>query len=108
LVTLSACETGLVEIRAGDDPVGLWRGFLAAGARSLLVALWQLEDGAAQTLMRNYYQKLNSGTSRSLALRDVQREWLKTADEAQQHPFYWGAYQLIGDDGFMPHPSFEE
>lgn len=99
LVTLSACETGMAVIRAGDDPVGLWRGFLAAGARSLLVALWQLEDAISEKLMIAYYKKLAEGVTRVCALRDVQQEWLATAEGRYLHPFYWGAYQLIGDDG---------
>ncbi|MGB0388041.1 MAG: CHAT domain-containing protein [Ardenticatenaceae bacterium] len=99
LVTLSACDTGQAVVRAGDDPVGLWRGFLAAGARSLLVSLWQLEDQSALRLMRNFYQKLAAGTPKVAALRSVQREWLTHAKGRLRHPFYWGALQLIGDDG---------
>ncbi len=99
LVALSACETGMAVIRAGDDPVGLWRGFLAAGARSLLVALWQLEDKVSQQLMGEYYRQLAAGISRVSALRAIQQEWLKHAEGRYKHPFYWGAYQLIGDDG---------
>lgn len=99
LVTLSACETGQTVIRAGDDPVGLWRGFLAAGARSLLVALWKLEDDATLELMRHYYQRLAAGQAKLAALRAVQLEWLAGATGARRHPFFWGALQLIGDDG---------
>ena len=99
LVTLSACDTGQTVIRAGDDPVGLWRGFLAAGARSLLVSLWQLEDKCALHLMRNFYQKLMAGIPKVAALRSVQYEWLQNAEGRLRHPFYWGALQLIGDDG---------
>jgi tetratricopeptide (TPR) repeat protein len=102
LVTLSACETGMAVIRAGDDPVGLWRGFLAAGARSLLVALWQLEDAISEQLMTAYYKKLSQGVTRVCALREVQQEWLNKAEGRYLHPFYWGAYQLIGDDGSIP------
>lgn len=102
LVTLSACETGMAVIRAGDDPVGLWRGFLAAGTRSLLVALWQLEDAISEKLMTAYYKKLSQGVTRVCALREVQQEWLTKAEGRYLHPFYWGAYQLIGDDGPIP------
>lgn len=99
LVTLSACDTGQVVIRAGDDPVGLWRGFLAAGARSLLVALWQLEDQSALQLMQRFYEALARGVPKMAALRSVQQAWLRTAEGRFRHPFYWGAFQLIGDDG---------
>lgn len=108
LVTLSACETGMTVIRAGDDPVGLWRGFLAAGTRSLLVALWQLEDEISEKLMTVYYKKLAQGVSRVCALREVQQEWLSKAEGRHLHPFYWGAYQLIGDDGPIPIPTVTE
>jgi CHAT domain-containing protein len=101
LVTLSACDTGQAVIRAGDDPVGLWRGFLAAGARTLLVSLWQLEDQSALKLMRNFYEKLMAGLPKVAALRSVQQEWLANAEGRLQHPFYWGGLQLIGDDGLL-------
>ncbi len=101
LVTLSACETGQMVVRAGDDPVGLLRGFLAAGARSLLVALWQLEDTASQEFMVAYYYHLSQGVSRIAALRHVQKEWLAEKSGRWRHPFYWGAFQLIGDDGVI-------
>lgn len=104
LVTLSACDTGQTVIRAGDDPVGLWRGFLASGARSLLVSLWQLEDKSALHLMETFYQKLVEGMPKVAALRCVQCEWLQQAEERLLHPFYWGALQLIGDDGPIIEP----
>ncbi|MBA3534413.1 MAG: CHAT domain-containing protein, partial [Ardenticatenales bacterium] len=99
LVTLSACDTGQVQVRAGDDPVGLWRGFLAAGAQSLLVALWQLEDESALQLMRHFYETLMASVPKVAALRSVQQAWLASAEGRLAHPFYWGALQLIGDDG---------
>ncbi len=108
LVTLSACETGMAVIRAGDDPVGLWRGFLAAGARSLLVALWQLEDTTSRQLMEQYYHNLAAGMTRVCALRDIQCRWLANAHGRYVHPFYWGAYQLIGDDGPIAIRPFTE
>lgn len=111
LVTLSACDTGQAVIRAGDDPVGLWRGFLAAGARSLLVALWQLEDQSAFRLMQRFYEALARGVPKMAALRSVQQDWLHTAEGRLRHPFYWGAFQLIGDDGplhVVPDPHTDQ
>lgn len=99
LVTLSACDTGQVVVQVGDDPIGLWRGFLAAGAQTLLVSLWQLEDASALQLMRHFYERLVSGTPKVAALRSVQQAWLAEAEGRFRHPFYWGALQLIGDDG---------
>ncbi len=102
LVTLSACDSGQLVVRAGDDPVGLARGFLAAGARSLLVSLWQLEDGCALRQMGEFYRRLAAGANKVAALRAVQCDWLASETGRLRHPFYWGALQLLGDDGPLP------
>ncbi|MGH2542629.1 MAG: CHAT domain-containing protein, partial [Ardenticatenaceae bacterium] len=99
LITLSACDSGQAVIQVGDDPVGLARGFLAAGARSVLVSLWQLEDNCALALMRRFYEKLADGAPKAGALRSAQLSWLQEADGRFRHPFYWGGLQLVGDVG---------
>lgn len=91
LVTLSACETGLGKVANGDDVVGLTRGFLYAGSRSIVASLWSVDDQATATLMKSFYENLSSQTKRE-ALRLAQ---LKTR-EAFPHPFYWAAFQLTG------------
>ena len=91
LVTLSACETGLGKVDNGDDVVGLTRGFLYAGARSIVASLWSVEDRATAELMKAFYEGLQS-TGKRDALRQAQ---LKTR-AAFPHPFFWAAFQLIG------------
>ena len=61
LVTLSACETGLNKIFAGDEILGLARGFLSAGASSLVLSLWTVNDEATTRLMKNFYKNLQRG-----------------------------------------------
>jgi CHAT domain-containing protein/tetratricopeptide (TPR) repeat protein len=97
LVTLSACETGRANIAAGDEPIGLGRGFLYAGAGALLVSLWQVADMTAASLMEHVYQALSTGASRAAALRQAQCAML--AEQPQLHPALWGAFQLVGDAG---------
>jgi CHAT domain-containing protein len=58
LVVLSACESGVGEVRAGDEVVGLARGFLAAGTRNLIASLWNVHDRSAANLMQHFYQVL--------------------------------------------------
>lgn len=91
LVTLSACETGLGKVNSGDDVVGLARGFLYAGARSIVASLWSVDDKATAELMQAFYQNLAAG-SKHEALRQAQ---LKIR-AAFSHPFFWAPFQLTG------------
>jgi CHAT domain-containing protein len=96
LVTLSACETGRANVAAGDELIGLGRGFLYSGAGALLVSLWQVADTSSLFFMERMYKALRSGTSKAAAVRDAQQSML--TEEPWQHPAFWGAFQLIGND----------
>jgi CHAT domain-containing protein len=91
LVTLSACETGLGKVANGDDVIGLTRGFLYAGARSIVASLWEVDDAATEQLMVNFYRNLGTHDKRD-ALRLAQIETRKT----YPHPNFWAAFQLVG------------
>lgn len=91
LVTLSACETGVGDIQGGDDVIGLTRGFLYAGTRSILASLWQVDDKATADLMVSFYGHLIEGDKRE-ALRQAQLEIRRK----NPHPYYWAAFELIG------------
>ncbi len=91
LVTLSACETGIGRISGGDDVVGLSRGFLYAGSRSIVASLWKVDDQATAFLMTSFYEHLQRGDKRE-ALRQAQRETMKR----YPHPFFWAAFQITG------------
>jgi CHAT domain-containing protein len=92
LVTLSACETGLGKIANGDDVVGLTRGFLYAGASSIVASLWKVDDKATSYLMTRFYDNLERSDKRE-ALRQAQRDTLGR----YAHPYYWAAFQLTGN-----------
>ncbi|CAN5609752.1 CHAT domain-containing protein [soil metagenome] len=92
LVTLSACETGLNKIYAGDEILGLARGFLSAGASSIVVSLWTVNDAAASRLMTSFYNHLQRGDSVAASLRDCQLEAVRRGD----HPYLWSPFVLIG------------
>jgi CHAT domain-containing protein len=96
LVTLSACETGRANVAAGDELIGLGRGFLYAGAGALLVSLWQVADTSTLYFMERMYRALHRGASKSAAVRESQQFML--AEDGWQHPAFWGAFQLIGND----------
>jgi CHAT domain-containing protein len=91
LVTLSACETGLGKVASGDDVVGLTRGFLYAGSRSIVASLWSVDDKATSELMQGFYRNLLSMNKQD-ALRQAQIATRKSFP----HPFFWAAFQLTG------------
>jgi CHAT domain-containing protein len=92
LVTLSGCSTGANRIYAGDELLGLVRGFLSAGASSLVVSLWAVNDPATATLMQSFYERLQHGDSPRAALRQAA---LHTRQQFA-HPYYWAPFVLIG------------
>jgi CHAT domain-containing protein len=91
LVSLSACETGLGRGSAGDDVVGLVRGFFYSGARSLLASYWAVDDQATSELMQHFYANLKRMNKRD-ALRNAQLATLAQKPEA----FYWASFYLTG------------
>jgi len=92
LVTLSACETGLNKIFAGDEIIGLTRGFLSAGANSLILSLWTVNDAATAELMKSLYKNVQRGSTVSASLRIAQNEFIKRGE----HPYFWSPFALIG------------
>ncbi|HVF92009.1 MAG TPA: CHAT domain-containing tetratricopeptide repeat protein [Blastocatellia bacterium] len=92
LVTLSACETGISDVAPGDELMGLARGFFSAGAPSLLVTLWTVDDKETAALMTDFYKRLLSGDAPAAALRYAQCQMLK----GRPHPFFWSPFILLG------------
>jgi CHAT domain-containing protein/tetratricopeptide (TPR) repeat protein len=95
LAVLSACETGLGQIQAGEGVFGLRRAFELAGARTLVMSLWKVPDDATQALMADFYRRVLGGAGRSHALRQAQI----AARARDSHPYSWGAFVCQGDPG---------
>jgi CHAT domain-containing protein len=92
LVVLSACETGLNKVYAGDEILGLARGFLTAGAASLIVSLWTVNDAAASLLMQDLYREMQRGQTPAASLRKAQLNSIARGE----HPYLWSPFVLIG------------
>lgn len=92
LVALSACETGVNKVAPGDELIGLARGFLSAGAPTLLLSLWTVDDEATAELMASFYKRLLGGQGPAGALRSAQLELM----ERQPHPFFWSPFMIVG------------
>jgi CHAT domain-containing protein/Tfp pilus assembly protein PilF len=92
LVVLSACQTGLGDIRSGDDVVGMNRAFIFAGTHSLMSSLWRVSDVSTAIMMKQFYRNyMTYGKAESLsrAMQQVKNRY--------PHPGYWGAFVLTGD-----------
>ena len=96
LVVLSCCHSGRGRILKGEGVVGIARAFLAAGARSVLVSLWAIDDEATMVFMKNFYQHLKKGKTASAAIHQT----MKSLRESEKFSGmrYWAPCQLIGDD----------
>ncbi|MGB3265164.1 MAG: CHAT domain-containing protein [Microcoleus sp.] len=96
LVVLSACQTGLGQNIQGEGMVGLTRGFMYAGAKRVIVSLWNVDDEGTAKFMANLYQgMLQKGLTPAAALRAAQLEMLK--QEEWRSPYYWAAFNLQGE-----------
>ncbi|HZH32001.1 MAG TPA: CHAT domain-containing protein [Pyrinomonadaceae bacterium] len=122
LVVLSACETGVGEVRNGEGVYGLRRALVLAGSESQVMSLWQVSDDATLDLMVAYYKRLLAGEGRTGALRQVQLEMIQGSKALKEgtgrgilgartragkgdrrHPFYWAAFIQSGEWRAMTH-----
>lgn len=107
LVTLSACQTGQSVVSGGDELLGLMRAFLYAGAASLVLSHWAVEDRSTAQLMETFYSNLGAGTAKGEALRHAQLQFIQGqcsgdgAGEARAHPYFWAPFFLVGDAGTL-------
>jgi CHAT domain-containing protein/Tfp pilus assembly protein PilF len=98
LVVLSACETGLGQVQAGEGVFGLRRALQIAGADAVLMTLWSVPDRETQELMTGFYRDWLGGMEKHEALRRAQLEEraLVRKRYGQDLPYYWGAFVLVG------------
>ena len=101
LVVLSCCHSGRGQIRA-EGVVGIARAFLGSGARSVLVALWALEDRATEQFMSCFYEHLVRGVSVSESLHEAMK-WMRDNDFIEVHE--WAPFMLIGDNVSFTFPK---
>jgi CHAT domain-containing protein len=95
LVVLSACDTGIGEVKNGEGVYGLRRALVLAGTESQMVSLWPVSDSRTRDLMIGYYQALLQNEGRSEALRQVQLRMLSS--KARSHPYYWASFIQTGE-----------
>lgn len=92
LVILSACETGLGDIKSGEGVYGLQRAFQVAGAEALIMSLWKVDDAATQMLMTNFYNNWIKLGNKQKAFKQAQLQLMAKYKD----PYYWGAFVMMG------------
>lgn len=93
LITLSGCVTGVNVLAQGDELLGLERGLLHAGARALLLTLWNVNDSSTAEFMRRFYERLDAFDDQSDAVRSAALE----IRERYPNPYFWAPFALIGN-----------
>jgi len=92
LVVLSACETGVGDVKNGEGVFGLKRAFILSGAKTLVMSLWSVPSAETTELMTEFYTLISEGRSKSDALRQAKLNMMKK----KSNPFYWGAFVMTG------------
>jgi CHAT domain-containing protein len=97
LVVLSACETGVGNLRQGEGIISLGRAFAFAGAKSIVPTLWSVNNQTTAALMGNFYQALSTRIPIDQALQDARKAYFESHSVAECHPYYWAAFAPVGD-----------
>lgn len=105
MVVLSACETALGELAEGEGVLSLGRAFTYAGARSLIMSLWEVNDESTAEIMTTFYKHLAEGDSKSTALRKAKLAYIEKSDQLESQPYFWAAFLASGDMQALPEKS---
>ena len=97
MVVLSACNTGNGNLYHGEGVNSLARGFILAGASSVVNTFWDVNDDASSTIMGDFYYNLSTGAEKGDALRMAKLNYIKNATPTYANPYYWAAYEVMGD-----------
>lgn len=105
LTVLSACQTGRGPLLKGEGIISLARAFQYAGSERVLTTLWHIDDKASADVSKLFFELLASGLSSGEALQAARLNYLQQSDEFHAHPYFWGAFIMIGDQGIISLPS---
>ena len=99
MVVLSACETGIGELKRGEGIISLARAFAYAGAKSIVTTLWSVDDAKTKDLMLFFYRHLKQGMTKDEALAKARSDYFEKYKSGDAHPYFWAGFIGIGDMG---------
>jgi CHAT domain-containing protein len=99
LVLLSTCESGYGKLLKGEGLISIGRSFRYAGAQSIVMTLWKINDQSASHIIRLFCKNLKKGRTSDVSLRNAKLDFLANVNPKNTHPYYWAAFVFIGDDG---------
>jgi len=98
MVVLSACKSGMGDLKKGEGLLSLSRAFYYAGAKSLVYTLWNINDSSSSEIMENFYENLSDGALKDEALRNAKLTFLeKHKEDNFKHPYYWSSFVISGN-----------
>jgi CHAT domain-containing protein/tetratricopeptide (TPR) repeat protein len=105
LVVLSACNTGMGEMRKGEGILSLSRAFMYAGCPNVVMSLWKAKDQPTSSIIRNFFLNLKDALPQDVALRKAKLDYLESADPLQAHPANWATFIVVGNHESVHLPS---
>jgi CHAT domain-containing protein len=105
MVVLSACNSGTGTLYHSEGLVSLARGFILAGASSVVRTAWEVNDETSAEIMSGFYYYLSKGKHKDEAMRFAKLDYLKDAPPSEADPYFWAAYEILGDSAPVAHNS---
>ena len=98
MVVLSACNSGSGTLYHGEGLMSLARGFILAGASSVIKTSWEVNDAASAAIIMRFYFHLSKGEPKDMAMRAAKLEYIKANPPIYSNPYFWAAYEVLGDN----------
>jgi len=97
MVVLSACNSGTGTLYHGEGLMSLSRGFILAGASSVIKTAWEVNDEASAAIITRFYFHLSKGKPKDVAMQLAKLDYIKSSPPVYSNPYYWAAYEVLGD-----------
>jgi CHAT domain-containing protein len=104
MVVLSSCNSGTGYLFSGEGILSLARGFMYSGSKSVVMAMWEIEDRSGTEIVEGFYNNLKKGFSKSSALRRARIKYLEKSDQLRSHPYFWSALVVYGNNTPLYYP----
>jgi CHAT domain-containing protein/tetratricopeptide (TPR) repeat protein len=106
MVVLSSCNSGAGLLYSGEGILSLARGFMYSGSKSVVMAMWEIEDKSGTEIVKGFYDNLKKGYSKSSSLRKARMKYLKQADQLRSHPYFWSSLVIYGNNSPLYYSRF--